>query len=169
MVRGCGDGRRGSPYQELRWRCHGHISCSQLEQPLELLLLLWFAVTSSSVMLKMEGKQVGKHEASKPVAFCCHCAALNCRCGLENPSFSSLFVSYDDQVTLASKNAFLQHGDIFACCINAIAWLKLAALLCLVAEAESRWDQLVQSTTTHLPKGLGYWELKLLHWLPISF
>lgn len=31
------------------------------------------------------------------------------------------------------------------------------------------WDQLVQGTTTQLPKGPGHGELKLLHWLPISF
>lgn len=31
------------------------------------------------------------------------------------------------------------------------------------------WDQVVQSTTTHLPKELGHRELKLLHWLLISF
>jgi len=32
----------------------------------------------------------------------------------------------------------LQLGDSFVRCIDAVAWLKLTVLLCLVAEAESR-------------------------------
>lgn len=32
----------------------------------------------------------------------------------------------------------LQHGDNLICCIEAMAWLKLAVLLCSAAETESR-------------------------------
>lgn len=64
------DGKRGTPHQEGRWKCHGHICHSQLAQPLEL-LLLWDAGMSSLVQLRMEGKQAGKREALKSaVTFC---------------------------------------------------------------------------------------------------
>lgn len=65
-----GDGKRGTSHQEGRWKCHGHICHSQLAQPLGL-LLLWDAGTSSLVQLRMEGKQVGKHEALKSAVMFC--------------------------------------------------------------------------------------------------
>lgn len=98
------DGKRGTPHQEGRWRCHGYISHSQLAQPLEL--LLWDAGTSSLIQLRMEVKQAGKHEALKSSVnfpFCCHYAALNHGCGLENPKISSLFASHVSQAMLVSK------------------------------------------------------------------
>lgn len=71
-----------------------------------------------------------------------------------------------------SLSSSLQHGDSLVCCIEAMAWLKLAVLLCSAAEAESRISVVGPGGAehhTHLPKGLGHQELKLLHWLPISF
>lgn len=49
------------------------------------------------------------------------------------------------------------------------SWLCFCAVQQKLKVERVWWDQVVQSTTTHLPKGLGHRELKLLHWLPINF
>lgn len=181
------DEERGPPHQEGRWRCHRHISHSQLAQPVEL-LLLWAAGTSSVVQLRMAGKGAGKHKALKPVVTFC---SLLSPCCLEpwvwfgESKFFQPLCSHVGQAMLVSKiTAFFPPcqnylpfplsslGTILSTVLKPLlgsSWLCFRAVQQKLKVETVWWDQVVQSTTTHLPKELGHRELKLLHWLLISF